>query len=180
MFSENKRNKDRSRFESKMAATYQNVTNSVSRFFAAVDNKDWDGASEFMASPIHMDYCWARQKTWNQRKILTVTIGSSTSSKVLVKTCVQCVHYLAEAKKEGTEEISPPCVVYGNYSIELISTGDHTWKIFSLTLQYKFSTGNTALPNLAREKVLQNDALALASAQSHIIESFDLLNNYLL
>lgn len=142
----------------------QGIANAVQRFFASVDNRDWDAAQGLMTAPFHLDYSsfgagpgadlnpvdiitgWngvlpGFDHTQHHLSPLDIEQDGDTAT---VKASVIATHQIAEA--EGGETWT----VYGNYVLRLVINGG--WKLSSNTFQFKFLTGNTELPALAQSR----------------------------
>lgn len=147
-----------------MTARFE-IANSVARWFAAIDRRDWKAAEAFMVDPFLLDYSsfsgepaaalkpgdilsnWARflpgfDATHHQ-------IGNSDiecdETKAIVKCYVTASHFVASAA-EG-----PVWTVVGTYQIPLVRDGN-VWRLSGCRLDFKYQHGNTALPALAQQR----------------------------
>ena len=142
----------------------QHITNTVQRFFAAIDARDWDVAEALMTNPFHLDYSsfgagpgadmspadilqgWKGilpgfDVTHHQLGPLHIDIDGDLAT---AHACVTATHQIADA--EGGELWT----VYGNYVLTL--TNNDGWKLASNTFRFKFLTGNANLPALAQAR----------------------------
>lgn len=142
----------------------QDITNTVQRFFAAVDGRDWDGAEALMTNPFFLDYSsfgapegadlapqevlagWKGMlpgfdHTHHQLGPLDITQDGTSAT---VRAYVTATHYIAGA--EGGELWT----VYGRYVLTLVNEGG--WKLAGNTFTFKFLSGNSNLPAKAQER----------------------------
>lgn len=143
------------------------LTNTVQRFFEAVDNRDWGRAEQLMTDPFFLDYSsfgagpgselapieiltgWKGllpgfDSTHHQLGPLETVIDGNTAN---VSTYVTATHQIAGA--EGGELWT----VYGRYQLKLVD--DEGWKLSSLVFNFKFLTGNPDLPKIAQSRANQ-------------------------
>lgn len=142
----------------------QEITNTVSRFFAAVDGRDWNVAEALMTNPFHLDYSsfgagpgadlapvdiltsWKGllpgfDATQHHLSPLHIELEGDTAT---VHATVIATHQIAGA--EGGEVWT----VHGDYELRLIKDGG--WKLSANILNFKFLTGNPELPALAQAR----------------------------
>ncbi|WP_170329772.1 nuclear transport factor 2 family protein [Ruegeria arenilitoris] len=142
----------------------QDITNTVQKFFAAIDKRDWDGAESLMTNPFHLDYSsfgapegadlvpidiltgWKAMlpgfdQTHHQLGPLDITQDGSSAT---VQAYVTATHQITEA--EGGELWT----VYGSYVLTLVNDGG--WKLSGNTFTFKFLQGNANLPAMAQER----------------------------
>jgi len=142
----------------------QEITNTVQRFFACVDGRDWDGARALMTAPFHLDYSsfgagpgadidpgdilngWKAMlpgfdATQHHLGALDIVVEGEFAT---VKTTVIATHYIADAEGGAL------WTVHGSYVLKLVR--DDAWRLSANTFNFAFVTGNTALPALAQER----------------------------
>ena len=137
------------------------ITNTVSRFFAAVDRCDWAAVQALMTDPFHVDYssygggpasdvtpegltsAWAGllpffDHVHHQIGNLIVEQDGETAG-------VQChgmaTHFIAEQPGGDLQ------FVVGTYDLSLIRANG-SWKVASMRFNFKYASGN---PDLASE-----------------------------
>ncbi|WP_082025202.1 nuclear transport factor 2 family protein [Ruegeria sp. ANG-R] len=142
----------------------QDISNTVQRFFAAVDGRDWDEAEALMTNPFYLDYSsfgapegaelapsdiltgWQAMlpgfdHTHHQLGPLDITQNGNSAT---VRAYVTATHHIAGA--EGGEL----WIVYGSYVLTLVNDGG--WKLSGNTFTFKFLDGNSNLPAMAQER----------------------------
>lgn len=137
------------------------VTNTICRFFAAVDRCDWDAVRALMTEPFHVDYSsytgdapsevspadltgrWAGSLPYfdavhHQIGNLIVELDGDAAA-------VQChgmaSHFIAD-HPDGDIQF-----IVGTYDLGLTKTGG-AWKLSSMRFNFKYASGNS---NLAAE-----------------------------
>jgi hypothetical protein len=140
----------------------QDITNTIVRFFEAVDSRDWTGAEALMSDPFHLDYSsfgagpaadmkpadilagWKGflpgfDATQHQLGPLDITVDADTAR---VRTCVSASHFI------GGADDGALWTVVGTYDIALMRSRD--WQLSALTFNFKFQHGNLRLPQVAQ------------------------------
>ncbi len=143
----------------------QAITNTVLRFFNAIDARDWILARAVMAESFRLDYAsfgggpaadldpgdilasWKGllpgfDATHHQLGPLRVV---AVEGRATIDAYVTATHHIADADG-GTDWI-----VFGRYEIGAVLDGDE-WKLNALTFNFRFSSGNDGLPALARAR----------------------------
>lgn len=144
---------------------FQDITNSVRRFFATVDSGAWDETRALMNNPFHLDYSsyeagpaadldpaeiltgWQAvlpgfDATQHQLSPLDITVQDK---QAIVRASVIATHWVAGAK--GGEIWT----VHGDYKLTLVQ--DDGWKLAGNVFTFKFQTGNDTLPAQAQQRV---------------------------
>lgn len=133
-------------------------TDIVTKLFVSTDQQDWESVKTTFSPLVHLDYSSLSGKptailspeaivtTW--KSILLgfefthhqignfITYKSSNLAKVFCYGTAS--HYLND--KKGSV-----WTVIGSYDFDLVSTEQGSWKITSMTFNYKFQDGNTEL-----------------------------------
>ncbi len=143
----------------------QDITNTVLRYFENVDKGDWDGTTDLMTTPFHLDYSsfgagpaadmnpqdiisgWKTMLpgfdfTHHQLGPLAIEISGDEAT---VTAYVTADHQIAGAKGGDI------WTVYGSYLLKLIKL-ESGWKLSSNIFNFKFVTGNGDLPALAQQR----------------------------
>ena len=137
------------------------ISNTVSRFFAYVDQCDWDSVQALMTDPFHVDYSsysgdepadvspadltgvWAEFLPFFDsvhHQIGNLIVDSDGDGAT-----VQC-HGMATHFIAGHEGGDLQFIV-GTYELRLVKSGG-TWKLSSMRFNFKYASGN---PDLAAE-----------------------------
>ncbi|WP_413205403.1 nuclear transport factor 2 family protein [Rhodospirillum sp. A1_3_36] len=141
------------------------ITNTIEKYFSAIDTRDWSTAEALMTTPFHLDYSsmgagpaadllpsdilagWKSilpgfDHTHHQLGNLDLSVSDSQATV----TChVTATHFIDNVDND------PIWVVVGTYTIGLVR--DETgWKICALTLTFKYQSGNTSLPTIAQDR----------------------------
>jgi len=143
----------------------ENVKQTVTQLFVATDQRDWATVTNCFADRVYLDYSSLSGNpaaTLSPREITTawkailpgfththhqlgnflVTNNGQTARVFCYGTAT---HYL-EAENGNV------WTVVDSYDFELEAQGDH-WKITAMTFHFKYQDGNSALPQLAIDKV---------------------------
>lgn len=135
------------------------ITNTVSRFFAAVDRCDWEAAQVLMTSPFHVDYssygagpaadvapeeltgAWAGimpcfDHTHHQIGNLIV---EQTDDTAYVQCHGTATHFIADHPGGDLQ------LVVGTYDLTLLRENGF-WKLSYIPFNFKYTSGNTELP----------------------------------
>ena len=147
---------------SNTAGQYADISNVISRYFVAVDERDWDGAKVLMTNPFHLDYSsfgggdpadldpnrilknWAAflpgfEATHHQIGTLDIQVNGETAKAKLYGTAT---HIIGERS----------WTVVGTYNIPLVRNGEG-WKLSGIQFLYKFQTGAIDLPAEAKQRM---------------------------
>ncbi len=148
----------------------QEITNTVQRFFAAVDGRDWGTARALMTDPFHLDYAsfgggpaadldpgqvlegWKGllpgfDATQHHLGPLAIEVDGDTAR---VAATVIATHFIAGA--EGGETWT----VHGHYRLAL--RREEGWKLTDNVFLFDFVTGNGGLPSIAQTRVTERGA----------------------
>ncbi len=145
-----------------LVSDYQDIANTVARYFARVDQRDWDGTQAVMTNPFHLDYAsfgggdpahldpadilasWSGflpgfDHTHHQIGTLDIKISGDSARASCYGTASHSI-----ADKVWT--------VVGTYNIPLVRT-DEGWKLSGIQFLFKYQTGATDLPAEAQQRV---------------------------
>ena len=145
------------------------ITNAVSRFFAAVDHADWQAVNSLMTDPFHVDYSSysgaepadvsPTDLTANWAKILHFfdsvhhQIGNPIVEQDGNTAQVQChgmaTHFIANHPGGDVQ------FIVGTYDLPLIRRDD-AWKLSGMRFNFKFASGNPTLADEARRRAAQS------------------------
>lgn len=149
----------------------QEIANAVHRFFAAVDSREWDVVQALMTDPFYLDYSSFGAGPGSNLAPADVVSGwkgmlpgfdathhqlgplatELEGDRAVVRCTATATHHIAGAEGGAI------WTVYGDYILTL-SKADG-WKLAANIFNFRFLTGNPALP-----------ALAQARAAAHITE----------
>lgn len=141
------------------------ILNAISRWFSALDHRNWVAADALMADPFHLDYSsfgggpaahlkpgdllanWAGflpgfDATHHQIGNLDLSHNENTA---VVNCYVTASHFIASA------EAGSVWVVVGCYEFSLIQDKG-VWRLSGCRFDFKYEDGNTALPALAKQR----------------------------
>ena len=141
---------------------YQDIANTVVRYFARVDRGDWDGTQELMTHPFHLDYAsfgGGDPANLDPADILTAWSGllpgfdnthhqiGNLDVKIYGDSArVSCYVTASHSIDERV------WTVVGTYNIPLVRT-EKGWNLSGIQLLYKYQTGATDLPAEAQKRV---------------------------
>jgi hypothetical protein len=140
----------------------QEIANTIARYFAAVDQQDWNGAKTLMTNPFHLDYAsfgggdpanldpadilagWSGflpgfDHTHHQLGNLDIEVFGDTAR---VACYVTASHIIDDRV----------WTVVGTYNNSLIREADR-WKLSGSQLLFKYQTGDTNLPAEAQQRM---------------------------
>lgn len=164
--------------------TTTDITNTIARWFAAVDRHDWQAAERLMTADFDLDYSsfgggpaatcksgdvlagWATRlpgfdATHHQFGNLDVEQNGQTAD---MHSYVTATHFI-ESEKDG-----PLWTVVGTYDLSMIRDGN-AWLLSGCRFNFRYQEGNAALPELAtqrvRELARERSAGANAGAVGH-------------
>ena len=149
-----------------LESDHQEVANTVARYFARVDQRDWDGTQALMTNPFHLDYAsfgggdptylnpsdilaaWSGilpgfDHTHHQIGNLDIQIYGDSAR---VSCYVTAFHSIDERV----------WTVVGTYNIPLVRNGVG-WKLTGIQFLYKYQTGATDLPAEAKQRVAKRN-----------------------
>ena len=141
---------------------YADISNLISRYFSAVDERDWDGAKVLMSNPFHLDYssfgggepayldpegilaAWSGflpgfDHTHHQIGNLDMQIYGDSAR---VSCYVTATHAIDERV----------WTVVGTYNIPLVRTGEG-WQLSGIQFLYKYQAGALVLPADAKQRM---------------------------
>jgi len=141
------------------------ITNTVSRFFAAVDRCDWAAAQGLMTDPFHVDYesygggpasdvtpegltgAWAGLLPYFDQ--VHHQIGNLIVELDGEKAAVQChgmaTHFIADHSGGDLQ------FIVGTYDLTLNRT-DGFWRLSSMRFNFKYASGNADLAAEAQRR----------------------------
>ncbi len=148
----------------------QEITNTVQRFFAAVDGRDWGTARALMTDPFHLDYAsfgggpaadldpgqvlegWKGllpgfDATQHHLGPLAIEVDGDTAR---VAATVIATHIIVGAESGET------WTVHGQYRMTL--RREASWKLAGIVFLFDVLTGNRELPAIARTRVAEGVA----------------------
>lgn len=142
----------------------QDIINTVQRFFAAVDGRDWDAAETLMINPFFLDYSSFGGPKGSKLAPADILLGWKAMLPGFDATHHQLgpldVHHYDETATvrvygTATHQIADTdhgdlWTVYGDYVLTLVKDG--SWKLSGNTFNFKFQSGNADLPRLAQER----------------------------
>ena len=147
---------------------YKQIQEAVSKLFINTDTNNWDGVEAQFAVKVTLDYS---SMTGNSAAELTpkdITTSRKTVLPGFANTHHQIGNIIIESKEReahlfcyGTathyleDDNGNIWTVVGSYDFDLVKI-DNLWKISSMTFNYKYQDGNTALVTKAIENV-KND-----------------------
>ena len=146
----------------------QQIANTIARYFAAVDQQDWNGAKALMTNPFHLDYSsfgggdpadldptdilssWAGflpgfDHTHHQLGNLDIEFFGDIAR---VSCNVAASHVIDDRV----------WTVIGTYNNSLIRE-DGSWKLSSSQLLFKYQTGDTNLPAEAQQRMAKHNVV---------------------
>ena len=144
----------------------QDIANAVARYFARVDQRDWDGTQALMTNPFHLDYAsfgGGDPAYLNPADILAAwsgilpgfdhthhQIGNLDMQIYGDSARVSCYVIASHSIDERV------WMVVGTYNIPLVRTGEG-WKLTGIQFLYKYQTGATDLPAEAKQRVAKRN-----------------------
>jgi hypothetical protein len=143
----------------------EQIIERISRFFVAVDNRDWDEVKKILAPEVLLDYT---SMSGGEPARLTSTqivdtwkgflpgfdathhqlgnfLVESSGDKATAFFYGTATHYIKDNRKGNL------WTVVGSYNINLART-DGAWRIETLKFNLKYIDGNNDLPGLAQER----------------------------
>ena len=145
---------------------YQDIANAVARYFARVDQGDWDGTQALMTNPFHLDYAsfgGGDPAYLNPADILATWSGFlpgfDHTHHQIGNLDVKIYGDSARVSCYGTASHSIDervWTVVGTYNIPLVRTGEG-WKLSGIQFLYKYQTGATDLPAEAQQRVTKQN-----------------------
>ena len=145
-----------------LGSDYQDIANAVARYFARVDQRDWDGTKALMINPFHLDYAsfgGGKPADLNPADILAAWSGLLPGfdhthhqiGNLDIKTYGDSAHVscYVTASHSIDERV---WTVVGTYNIPLVRTGEG-WKLSGIQLLFKYQAGETDLPAEAQKRV---------------------------
>ncbi len=145
---------------------YQDIANAVARYFARVDQGDWEGTQALMTNPFHLDYAsfgGGDPAYLNPADILAAwsgilpgfdhthhQIGNLDMQIYGDSARVSCYVIASHSIDERV------WTVVGTYNIPLVRTGEG-WKLSGIQFLYKYQTGATDLPAEAQQRVTKQN-----------------------
>lgn len=141
------------------------ITNTVSRFFAAVDECDWTAVQALMTNPFHADYssysgapaadlspakltgAWATHLPYFDK--VHHQIGNLIVERAGDMAAVQChgmaTHFIADHPGGDLQ------FIVGTYDLALTQI-DGAWLLSSMRFNFKYASGNAALAEEAQRR----------------------------
>lgn len=146
----------------KSAEAYVEISNTISRYFVAVDERNWKGAQALMTNPFHLDYSsfgageaadldpaeilknWAAflpgfDATHHQIGTVDIEVNGDTAKAKLYGTAT----HIIDARI---------WTVVGTYHQTLVKT-EQGWKLSGTQFVFKYQSGDTDLPAEAQKRM---------------------------
>lgn len=147
------------------ATSYVEISNVISRYFVAVDERNWEGAKSLMTNPFHLDYSsfgagdpadldpaeilknWAAflpgfDATHHQIGTVDIEVDGETAKAKLYGTATHIID----------DRI---WTVVGTYNQTLLKTSEG-WKLSGTQFVFKYQSGDTNLPVEAQKRMKSN------------------------
>lgn len=143
----------------------QDITNAVSRFFAAVDRCDWKGVQALMTDPFHVDYASLTGEEpayvsppdltgkWAQMMPFFDSVHHQIGNVIIEQeddnARVQChgtaTHFIADHPRGDLR------FIVGTYDLALVHDAGN-WKLNGMRFNFKYASGNEDLANEAQRR----------------------------
>lgn len=144
---------------------YSQIFNTISRYFTAVDERNWEGAQSLMTSPFHLDYSSfgaGEPADLDPAEILknwaAFLPGFDATHHQVGTVDIEVEGETARAKLYGTStHIIDDRIwtVVGTYNQTLLKTSEG-WKLSGTQFVFKYQSGDTNLPAEAQKRMKSN------------------------